>query len=59
MVVTTAGTVYDVQLLIKLLKAELTLKKIRTGREPTAKEAANLLAGTVYNNIRKMRMVYL
>ena len=41
--VTVAGTVSDVQLLTKYLKAELRLKDIRTGRETTVKEAAKTL----------------
>lgn len=57
MALTTAGTVSDVQLLVKLLKAELTLKRIRTNKEASVKEAANLLAGMVYQNIRKMSMI--
>lgn len=56
-VVTVAGTVSDVQLLAKYVKAELRLKKIRTGREITVKEATNLLATMVYNNIRKMSLI--
>jgi proteasome beta subunit len=55
--VTVAGTVSDVQLLVKYIKAELRLKKIRTGRENTVKEAANLLGSLVYNNIRRMSMI--
>ena len=55
--VTVAGTVSDVQLLVKLLKAELQLKKIRTGKEVLVKEATNLLSSMVYNNIRKMSMI--
>ena len=43
--VTVAGSVSDVQLLTKYLKAELKLKDIRTGRETSVKEAASLLAG--------------
>ncbi|MBI4738657.1 proteasome subunit beta [Candidatus Woesearchaeota archaeon] len=57
MALTTAGTVSDVQLLLKLIRAELRLKKLRTGRLANAKEAANLLAGMVYANIRKMSMI--
>lgn len=57
MVITMAGTVSDAQLLTKLIKAELQLKKIRTGRENTVKEAANLLANMVYWNIRRMSMI--
>ena len=57
MAITMAGTVSDAQLLSKLIKAELSLKKMRTGRESTVKESANLLAGMVYGNIRKMSMI--
>jgi len=55
--VTVAGTVSDVQLLTKYLKAELKLKDIRTGRETTVREAANLLANFVYSNIRKFSLI--
>lgn len=50
--VTTAGSVSDIQLLIKYLKAELKLKEFRTGRPTTVNEAANLLGSMVYNSIR-------
>ena len=55
--VTVAGTVSDVQLLVKYLKAELKLKDLRTGRETSVKEAASLLASFVYNNIRKYSLI--
>ena len=55
--VTVAGTVSDVQLLVKYLRAELKLKDLRTGRETSVKEAANLLANFVYNNIRKFSVI--
>lgn len=51
--VTTAGSVSDIQLVTKLLKAELNLKRIRTGKESCIKEVANLLGTIVYQNIRK------
>lgn len=57
MVVTMAGTVSDAQLITKIIKAELSLKRIRNAREPTVKEAANLLAGIVYGNIRKLSLI--
>jgi proteasome beta subunit len=57
MVITMAGTVSDAQLLSKLIKAELQLKKMRTGRESTVRESANLLAGMVYANIRRMSFI--
>jgi len=56
-IVTMAGTVSDAQLLIKLTQATLRLNKVRVGKEPNVKEAANLLAGMVYSNIRKMSMI--
>jgi proteasome beta subunit len=55
--VTVAGTVSDVQLLAKYIKAELSLKQIRTNRENTVGEAANLLSVLVYNNIRKFSLI--
>ena len=55
--VTIAGTVSDIQLLVKLIKAELKLKHIRTGKLNTVKEAVNLLSGIVYNNIRKFSLI--
>lgn len=51
--VTTAGLVSDIQLITKLMRAEISLKKIRTSKDPTVKEAANLMASIVYANIRK------
>ncbi|MBN2454386.1 proteasome subunit beta, partial [Candidatus Woesearchaeota archaeon] len=54
---TTAGTVSDIQLLTKLIKAELKLKEVRTGRKPSVKEAANLLSGMIYSNIRKFSLI--
>lgn len=57
MVITTAGSVSDAQLLVKLVRAELTLKKLRTDREPNVKETANLLSGMIYSNIRKFSLI--
>ena len=50
--VTTAGSVSEIQLMIKYLKAELKLKEFRTNRPATVNEAANLLGGMVYGAIR-------
>jgi len=55
--VTIAGLVSDAQLISKLIRAELSLKKMRTGKDTTVKEAANLLASIVYQNIRKFSAV--
>ena len=54
--VTIAGNVSDAQLVIKLMRAEIKLKEVRTNKNPTTKEAANLLGGLLYSNIRKMSM---
>ncbi len=56
-VVTISGMVSDAQLLIKLIQAELRLKKIRTNKEPNVKESTNLLAAILYSNIRRMSMI--
>jgi len=57
MAVTTAGSVSDLQLLVKYLRAELKLREIRTGRKSTVKEAANLLSGMIYGNIRSFSAI--
>lgn len=51
--ITTAGSVSDIQLFIKLLRAELKLKNIKTNRSHTIKEAANLAARMVYESARQ------
>lgn len=56
-IVTMAGTVSDAQLLSRYIKAELALMKIRNQHKASVKEAANLLSGFVYANIRKMSMI--
>ncbi len=56
-VVTQAGLVSDAQLLTKLIKAEIKLMEIQTGRAVTVKEAAHLLGGMLYSNIRRPSMV--
>ena len=55
--VTIAGGVSDAQLVIKLVKAELKLKEMRTNNRPSAKEAANLLGGILFSNIRRPTML--
>lgn len=53
MALTIAGMVSDVQLITKLIKAQISLKKLRTGKDVNVKETANLLGAIVYQNIRK------
>jgi proteasome beta subunit len=57
MAVTWAGSVSDLQLMNKLLKAELKLKSLQTKRKITVKEAANLLGGLLYSNVRQLTMI--
>jgi len=57
MAITTAGLVSDIQLFTKIIKAQIMLLKIRKGKEPTVKEAANLLANLAYSNIRRPSMI--
>lgn len=54
LVVATAGLVSDIQLLVKLVKAELKLEKLKTKRSFTVKETANLLSNMTYRNIRQI-----
>ena len=50
---TVAGLVSDIQLLTKLIKAQIRLDELRKGKKIKVKEAANLLANLVYSNVRK------
>ncbi len=52
--VTMAGVVSDAQLITKLIKAELRLKKYRTGMDMNVKETSNLLGSIVYQNVRRL-----
>ena len=55
--VTMAGLESDAQLLVKLIRAEVKLKDLQTLRKTNVRETANLLAGMLYNNLRKPSMV--
>ncbi len=52
--VTIAGTVSEIQRVIKLVRAELKLLEVRTNRKVTVKDTANLLTTMNYYNIRQM-----
>jgi proteasome beta subunit len=56
-VVTIAGTASEAVMLSRHISAELKLKELRSGNEVTVKEAANLLAQFVYNNIRQPSVI--
>ena len=51
--VTTAGSVSDIQMFVKLFRAELKLKSMKTGRIVTVKEASNFAARICYENARQ------
>jgi proteasome beta subunit len=52
-IVTGAGVVSDIQRVVKLTRAELKLKELRTKQQPTVKDSANLFSNIVYQNIRQ------
>jgi len=56
-VVTTAGVASDLQKVIKLVRAELRLKELKSKEKPTIKQAANLFASVAYQNIRQPSMI--
>lgn len=55
--VTTAGLVSDIQMLIKVVTAQLRLKELKTKIQPTVKEAANLFGTITYQNIRQFSTI--
>lgn len=57
MALTTAGSVSELQFLLKLFRAEVKLKEVHTNREMLIKEAGNLLAQMVYTSIRRPTMM--
>lgn len=52
-IVTVAGVASDTRRVIKLTKAELRLKELRSKQESSIKEVANLFSSIVYQNIRQ------
>ncbi|MBI4448189.1 proteasome subunit beta [Candidatus Woesearchaeota archaeon] len=58
MAITIAGLVSDTQLFTKIIRAQLNLMRIRRNREPTVKEAANLLSSLIYGHIRQPSMIF-
>jgi len=55
--VTTAGNVSDIQLMVKLARAELRLKDVQAYRTSTVKEAASMVAGMLYSVFRRPSMI--
>ena len=57
MIMSIAGTASDAILLTKIIAAELKLKHLRTKSRPSIKESANLIAMSIYRNIRTPSMI--
>ncbi len=51
------GSASDVEMIKKLVSAELRLKQLRGKTRPTVKEGANLFGRIAYNNIRQFTMI--
>ncbi len=56
-IVTTAGTASDTRRIIKLARAELKLKELRSKSKPTVENAANLFSNISYHGIRTPSMI--
>ena len=57
LVMSGTGIASDVDMLQKIIAAELKLKELRSKIRPTIKEAANLIGMIVYRNIRQFSMI--
>ena len=57
MIMAVAGTASDAVLLSRVIAAELKLKELKTKARPTVKESAQLIAISLYRNIRSPSMI--
>jgi proteasome beta subunit len=57
LVTSGTGVSSDIDMLQKIVSAELRLKELRSKQRPTVKEAANLIANLAYRNIRQPTMI--
>lgn len=57
LVISGTGTASDIELLKKLISAELKLKQLKDKKRPTIREAANLISMMAYKNIRQPSMI--
>lgn len=55
--VATAGNASDAEMFIKVIRAELKLKELRTKARPTVKESANLIGSMAYHSIRQFKTI--
>jgi len=56
-IVTIAGVASDLQKVIKVIRAELRLKELRSKEKPSVEQSANLFASLVYQNIRQFTTI--
>lgn len=57
LVVSGTGTASDIDMLQKIVAAELRLKELKSKQRPTVKEAANLIAMLSFKNIRQFSTI--
>jgi proteasome beta subunit len=57
LLISGTGVASDIEMLRKMIKAELRLKEMRDKRRSTVKEAANLTAMIAYKSIRQPSMI--
>ncbi len=57
LVTSGTGMASDIDMLQKIIRAELKLKHLRSKTRPTIKEAANLIAMIAYRNIRQFTSI--
>jgi proteasome beta subunit len=55
--VSGTGVASDIEMLRKIIAAQLKLKELKDKKRPSVKEAANLIASFSYNNIRQPSMI--
>jgi proteasome beta subunit len=57
LVLSGTGVASDIEMLKKLIRAQLKLKELKDHQRPTVRESANLIAATNYKNIRQPAMI--
>ncbi|MBT4165677.1 hypothetical protein HOE04_01415 [archaeon] len=57
LIISGTGTASDIEMLKKIVQAELRLKELKSKKQTTIKEAANFIANMSYRNIRQPTMI--
>jgi len=57
LIISGTGIASDIEIAKKLIGAQLKLKELRDNKQPTIKEAANMIAMMSYKNIRQPSMI--